>query len=143
MSLGGHSDWDYVLAWIGLPQLSLHGISAVLAFACIAVVIFWYSDSTLSVLKDTQPALYRRFRMAYFLIGAFMGVAIALSIYLHYAHGQQGSYILAAEWAGIWAFAAYWFVKNRELTEVAKVLKSREAEMRPRHLDMKELADKL
>lgn len=141
MSVNGVNHYDFVLAPIGLTQLSLHGISAVLAFACIAVVIFWYSDSTLSVLKDAKPVLYRRFKTAYFLIGAFMGVAIALSIYLHYAHGQQGSYILAAEWAGIWAFAAYWFVKNWELTEVAKVLKSRDNQLRP--MDIKEIADKL
>jgi hypothetical protein len=143
MSVEGRNDYDFVLAWIGLKQLSLHGISAVLAFACIAVVIFRYSDSTLSELKDTEPKLYKRFKTAYFAIGAFMGVSIALAIYLHYAHGKQGSYILAAECAGIWAFAAYWFVKNWELTEVAKVLKSRAEEAGAVRMDMKEIADKL
>ena len=141
MSLNGKNDYDRVLAWIGLPQLSLHGICAVLAFGCIAVVILWYADSTLSELKETEPKLYKRFKTAYFIIGAFMVLAIGTSIFLHYAHGGQGAYILAAEWVGIWAFAFYWFVKNWELTEVAKVLKKRNATMRPK--TEADLADKL
>jgi hypothetical protein len=56
-------------------------------------------------------------------------------------HHGQGAYILAAEWSGIWAFAGYWFVKNWELTEVAKVLKARNAPLR--HRTVADLADKL
>jgi hypothetical protein len=48
---------------------------------------------------------------------------------------------LLAEWSGIWAFAAYWFVKNWELTEVGKVLKARGAPMRQK--TEADLADKL
>jgi hypothetical protein len=140
-SRDGKGDYDWVLAWIGLPQLSLHGIFAVLAFVCIAIVIIWYSDSSLSELKTAKPAVYKRFKTAYFLIGAYMILSIGLSIFLHYAYGKKGSYILLAEWSGIWAFAAYWFVKNWELTEVAKVLKARKQPMP--HRTVAELADKL
>ncbi|MBA7472491.1 hypothetical protein ES707_07818 [subsurface metagenome] len=141
MSNDGKNDWDFALAWIGLPQLSLHGISAVLAFACIAVVIFWYADSSLSELKDTRPKLYVTLKWAYRGIAAFMAASIAVAIFLHYRHGGQGSYILAAEWCGIWAFAIYWFVKNYELKQVAKALKSKGRQMPRKNLD--ELADKL
>ena len=94
-----------------------------LAFACIAVVIFWYSDSTLSQLKTSDPAAHKRFQTAYFLIGAYMALAIGTSVLLHYLNKKEGSFILFAEWSGIWAFAAYWFVKNRELRLVAEKLK--------------------
>jgi hypothetical protein len=141
MSVDGRNAYDFVLAWIGLPQLSLHGICAVLAFACIAVVIVWYADSTLSELKTTKPAVYQRFKKAYFFIAAYMVLSIGISIFLHYSHHGMGAYILAAEWSGIWAFAAYWFVKNWELTEVGKVLKARNAPMQQR--TQADLADKL
>jgi hypothetical protein len=145
MSVDGRNEYDFVLAWIGLPQLSLHGICAVLAFACIAVVIVWYADSTLSELKTTKPAAYRRFKKIYATIAVYMALSIAISIFLHYWHPweQRGEdpYILLAEWSGIWAFAAYWFVKNWELTEVGKVLKARRAPMRQK--TEADLADKL
>jgi len=141
MSVDGNNEYDFVLAWIGLPQLSLHGICAVLAFACIAVVIVWYADSTLSELKTTKPAAYKRFKAIYFFIAAYMVLSIATSILLNYLHHGQGAYILAAEASGIWAFAAYWFVKNRELTEVGKALKARHAPMRQR--TVADFADKL
>ena len=110
---------------IGLPWLSPHGVSAVLAFVCIAVVVVWYADSTLSELKHTEPAAYSCFKNAYRAIGVFMVVSIGFAVIMHYASQKQGSWILIAEAFGIWAFGAYWFVKNRELEEVKKVLKSK------------------
>ena len=141
MSVAGKNEYDFVLAWIGLSQLSLHGICAVLAFGCIAVVIVWYADSTLSELKMTKPATYKRYKAAYFAIAAWMVVSIGISILLNYLHHGQGAYILVAEASGIWAFAAYWFVKNRELTEVGEALKARHAPMRQR--TVADFADKL
>jgi hypothetical protein len=47
-------DWDWVFAWSGWKHLSLHGISAFLAFGCIAVVIVWYADSSLSELNPRR-----------------------------------------------------------------------------------------
>ncbi|MCA6119454.1 hypothetical protein J6524_31955 [Bradyrhizobium sp. WSM 1738] len=121
-SKDGRTDWK-LFEYLGMPWLSVHGVSAVLAFACIAVVILWYSDSTLSQLKESNPKDHKRFKTAYFLIGLYMVLAIGTSVLLHYLNAKQGSYILFAEWSGIWAFAAYWFVKNRELRIVAEKLK--------------------
>jgi len=122
MSLEGKSDWN-LFDKVGMPWLSLHGVCAVLAFACIAIVIFWYSDSTLSQLKTSNPTAHKSLKVAYFAIGAYMALAIGASVLLHYLNEKQGSYILFAEWSGIWAFAAYWFVKNWELRLVAEKLK--------------------
>ena len=121
MTIDGRNEYDFLLAWTGLTQhISMHGICAVLAFACIGVVIVWYADSTLSELHD-QPAKYKMFKTIYFIIAVFMVVAIGISIYLNIRY-PQGDYILSAEWAGIWSFAAYWFVKNWELSEVTKAM---------------------
>lgn len=138
MSIDGHNDYDFLLAWTGLTQyISLHGICAVLAFGAIAIVIVCYADSTLSELDATQRAL---FKAIYFVIAAFMVVAIGISIYLNIRY-PQGDYILSAEWAGIWSFAAYWFVKNWELSLVGKVLKQRNAPLK--QITEADIADKL
>lgn len=141
MSVDGRNQYDFALAWIGLSQLSLHGICAMLAFVCIAVVIVRYADSTLSELKETKPATYKRYKAAYIGIAAYMVLSIIASIVLNYLHHGQGFYILAAEASGIWAFAAYWFVKNSELTEVGEALKARHAAMP--HRNVADFAGKL
>jgi hypothetical protein len=134
------NEYDFLLAWTGLTQfISLHGICAMLAFGAIAVVIVRYADSTLSELEN-QPAKYHLFKTLYFIIALSMVIAIGISIYLNIRY-PQGDYILTAEWAGIWSFAAYWFVKNKELTEVGKVLKARKTPLRAR--TEADLADKL
>jgi hypothetical protein len=130
MAINGQDQWGFILSWIPLPfvsQLSLHGICAVVAFLCIAVVIFWYSDATLSELEKSDPPVYARYTWTYRGIAAFMVLAIGLAVGLNYAHHGQGHYILAAEWAGIWAFAAYWFVKNSEMKRVGRALTARKA----------------
>jgi hypothetical protein len=124
MALGGHSDFNPFVS-LGLPQLSLHGVSAVLAFLCIAVVIVWYADSTLSELKDADPTAYSWFKTIYGLIAVCMVVLIGFAVTMHYLNQKQGSWILFAEAFGIWSFAAYWFVKNRELEEVKRILKGK------------------
>jgi hypothetical protein len=130
MAFGGKSDFN-PFEWIGLSQLSLHGVSAVLAFLCIAVVIVWYADGTLSELKDADPTAYHRFKTIYRLIAFCMVVLIGIAVSLHYLNHKQGSWILFAEAFGIWSFGAYWFVKNREIEEVRKVLKGKDLTKAP------------
>ncbi|MCK1297181.1 MULTISPECIES: hypothetical protein [unclassified Bradyrhizobium] len=114
----------FTLASFGLPNVTLHDISAVLAFICIGIIIFWYSDSTLSKLKK-DGAARKWFRRAYFLIGAYMLLAMAGSVIMHFLHTdrENDSYILYVEWSGLWAFAIYWFVKNWELRYVAESIR--------------------
>jgi hypothetical protein len=124
MLVDGKSDFN-PFEWIGLSQLSPHGVSAVLAFVCIAIVIFWFSDETLLELKDADPAAYTWYKNIYRLIAGYMAFSITASVIMHYLNQKQGSWILIAEASGIWAFAAYWFVKNRELEEVKRILKGK------------------
>lgn len=142
MSMNEKNDYDFLLAWTGLTKhISMHGICAALAFICIAVVIVCYADSTLTELQKDHPAAYRWFKIIYACIAAFMVVSIGISIYLNIRY-PQGDYILSAEWCGIWSFAAYWFVKNRELSEVGKVLKKRNAPLLRARTEA-DLADRL
>jgi hypothetical protein len=122
MVLDGRSDFN-PFVWIGLPQLSPHGVSAVLAFLCIAVIIVWYSDSTLLELEHADPAAYRWFKNVYRAIAIFMVASIGFAVIMNIFY--RGSWILFAEAFGIWAFGAYWFVKNWELNEVRKIMKGR------------------
>ena len=127
MALGGKSDFNPFES-IGLPHLSLHGVCAVLAFVCIAIVIFWYSDETLLELKSADHVAYTKYKNVYRIIAGYMELSITFSVVMHYLNLEQFSripWILIAEASGIWAFAAYWFVKNRELAEVKRVLKGK------------------
>jgi hypothetical protein len=140
MTINNRNEYDFLLSWTGLTQhISMHGICAMVAFICIAIVIVFFADSTLSELEN-QPAKYRTFKTVYFVIALFMVVAIGISIYLNIRY-PEGDYILSAEWVGIWSFAAYWFVKNWELTEVTKSMKARNATLRSKTLT--ELTEKL
>jgi hypothetical protein len=141
MSMDGQDAWGWVLAWIGLTQFSLHYICAVLAFGCIGVVIVWYADSTLSELKDSNPSAYRQYKIIYSVIAVFMVVSILISIFLNYRSDGKGSFVLLAETCGIWSFAAYWFVKNSEMTMVGRALKARKATL-PQRTAI-DLADRL
>ena len=51
-----------------------------------------------------------------------MVAAVGVSVFLHYAVEKEDSFILLAEAFGIWAFAAYWFVKNKEMHLVSSFL---------------------
>jgi hypothetical protein len=55
MAVSGKTS-PFTLAYFGYPNVTLHGISAVLAFVCIGIIIFWFSGSTLSKLKKDGAA---------------------------------------------------------------------------------------
>ena len=132
------NQYDFLLSWSGLTKsISLHGICAGLAFGAIAIVIVRYANSTLSALPPIQQ---KTFKAIYSIIAAFMVISIGLSIYLNIRF-PNGDYILSAEWAGIWSFAAYWFVKNRELSLVGRALKAQKTPPRPD--SEADLADKI
>ena len=148
MSFDSQDPYGFVTAWFGLTKLSLHYICAVLAFVCIAVVIVWYADSTLSELEKSNPQLFARYTWAYRGIALYMAVSIAISFILKnwppVTTGEASGIwafafdwfkkegVLLAEVSGIWAFAAYWFVKNSEMTTVSRTLRDRGKPLPPR-----------
>ena len=104
------------MAW-NCPQcgaINLHGICAVILFLCIAyVAVFRATDTLVLVASDTLKARYRR---TYRILGIVM-VLSPLSAFVATAvlTGGTARYVFFIEALGIYAFAAYWFLKSREL----------------------------
>lgn len=95
-------------------QLTLHATFALIFFACIAVVAIVLSRGRIKYI--IYPPIKRRFKYAYLAAGAAMILMPAAVIALHRLGGgaKESHLIYWVETVGIWAFAAYWFVKTQE-----------------------------
>lgn len=91
-----------------------HGISAVLAFLCIALVCWFCASDTLSEMKDKAKA--RRYRKWYKIIGVAMLVSPLAAVILTFTLSEN-SLIFFVELAAMWVFATYWLVKSVEIRE--------------------------
>jgi hypothetical protein len=104
-------------AQMGYIPLSnrLHGFFAVLLFACMAYTAIWCKDETLRWLPNPdRRAYYRRlYNIIALVMVLFPLIALALAVFSN----SLQRYVFWAEWVGIWAFAAYWWTKSRELAE--------------------------
>jgi hypothetical membrane protein len=90
---------------------SIHIVSAVLFFVCLAIVALFYSKSRIC---DIQSQAKKRFFLrAYNAAGAAMVGMPALVLAMHLIGGFE-SWIFWVETFGIWAFAGYWAVKTYE-----------------------------
>lgn len=93
----------------------VHFGSAVVLFACIGYTAIFCYKETLPLVAD--PSRRAWFRRTYVTIGWFMWVFPITGIVLAHLIDEVSQQVYWIEAAGIWAFAAYWFTKNRELTE--------------------------
>lgn len=98
----------------GNDRLTLHASFAMLFFGCIAIVAILLSKGRIKYI--IYPPIKRRFQVAYTAAGAAMVLMPAAVIALHMVGGRADldHRIYWAEAFGIWAFAAYWFVKTQE-----------------------------
>jgi len=96
------------------PLLTFHGFCAVAMFACLTVVVWFCAGDTLSELSEQEAARYRKL---YGVIGLVMLAAPLTAFVINSVVGRGKSYVFWVELAGIWAFAAYWFVKSGELAK--------------------------
>ena len=85
----------------------LHRGSAIVFFVLIGIVAIFLSKGRIKRLKDERKK--RWFATAYNVAGAAM---VALPGIVAVLHGRH--WVLLAEWAGIWSFSAYWFLKTVE-----------------------------
>lgn len=96
---------------------TLHGISAVLFFLCIAYVSLFRSRDTLLLLPQAKR---RRYAWGYLGTGLAMIAsplaAVALSFALKSASGYNTT-IFWLETFAVWSFAAYWIIKTGEMRE--------------------------
>jgi di/tricarboxylate transporter len=93
----------------------LHFTFAVLLFFCMAYAAIVCHDETLRWVKD--PNRRARYKVAYHVIGWFMGLFPLVGLILAVSFGAVQRHVFWIEAAGIWAFSAYWFTKSRELEE--------------------------
>ncbi len=99
----------------------VHEKSAIVFFACLAIVAVLFSRTRLGYI--IYPAHRRFFARAYAIAGvAMIGVPIAIAL-LNRANGgdARSDWIFWIESSGIWAFAFYWFVKTREFRLLLRV----------------------
>jgi hypothetical protein len=94
----------------------LHEACALLLFACMAYVsLFTHGDTVKYILDEKRAALYRRtYRFLAFAMFVCPAIAAVLIGQLAWDTEHKG-FVFAVELGGIWAFAAYWLVKSREI----------------------------
>jgi hypothetical protein len=91
----------------------VHFTAALILFACMAYTAIWCHDDTLKMMPDAR--LRKRYRHLYNIVGWFMALfpVIGLIAAMSLQAVQRQTFWIEA--AGIWAFAAYWFIKSQEL----------------------------
>ena len=92
----------------------LHAASAVLFFLCIAYVSVFRARDTLRLLSPEKRPLYARW---YLWTGVAMVLSPLAAVALSYILDQesQSTLVFWVETFGVWAFAAFWFIKSREM----------------------------
>ncbi|MFP2926300.1 hypothetical protein ACLESO_13990 [Pyxidicoccus sp. 3LG] len=97
-------------------ESQLHGPCALLLFACMFYVSwFTHGDTVKYILDEKRAALYRRtYKILAFAMFACPAIAAVLIGLLAWDTEHKG-FLFAVELGGIWAFAAYWLVKSREI----------------------------
>lgn len=101
--------------------VSVHALSAIALFICLAVVAIGFSKTRIRYI--IYPPKRRRFATAYNLAGLAMIAMPAAVAALHFSGGGgcERHTIFWIEVFGIWAFAAYWFVKTAEYKILLRV----------------------
>lgn len=95
------------------PSITPHYLFAVTLFACIAAVSVYCAKQTLYLVTDAHAR--RRFALKYNLLGAAMLLSPIAAIMVSFFFGAYRQHVFFIEAAGVLAFAAYWWVKSREL----------------------------
>jgi amino acid transporter len=93
---------------------TLHGISAILFFLCIAYVCLWRYRDTLDFVQNEDRK--RWYRWIYRTLATLMVVLPLFAAALLSILGQS-TVVFWVEAFAVWVFAAYWIVKSREVTE--------------------------
>lgn len=120
LNLAGIFAWGIALfpmEWGCTPncsKISVHGISAVLFFLCIAFVCIVCSTDTVRLIPNEQSK--RKYKTAYYVLGGLMISSPLLAFIITLITRQTGSILFYVEAVGAFAFAFYWLVKSRELS---------------------------
>jgi len=93
-------------------SFSLHGMCAILFFACIAYVCIWRAADTLPLIDNA--ATRERYRLTYQILGWAMVICPIFAWVLISWMPFHKSAIFLVELAGIYVFATYWVIKSHE-----------------------------
>jgi hypothetical protein len=114
LNLAGFSALGVALVPEGTSKI--HGVCAVFLFLCIAYVSIFRSNDTLKYVLDANRKA--RYTHTYRILGVLM-IALPLTAFILISALQvdqtNKNVTFAVEFAGIWAFAAFWLVKGREI----------------------------
>jgi hypothetical protein len=91
----------------GYGSALIHRGAAIVFFVLIGIVAIFLSKKRIGDIKS--EAKKRWFKAAYTIVGIVM---VALPVVVALLQGSH--WVLLTEWAGIWSFSAYWFLKTFE-----------------------------
>ena len=94
---------------------SIHGASALGAFACLALVAWFTAGDTLGLVTDERRR--KRYARLYKFLAVLLVASPVIAYVLSVVLGRRGALALFAEALALWTFAAYWLLKIRELRE--------------------------
>jgi hypothetical protein len=103
----------------GRGSLLLHTGSAIVFFILLGAVAVLLSKGRIKDIVD--PRRRRWFKSAYNTAGLAMVAMPIAVVALHFVTGGQRHWVFWTECAGIWSFAAYWFVKTSEYRLLLRV----------------------
>ena len=91
----------------------VHFGAAIVLFLCMAYTAIFRHDDTLKMIPEA--GLRKRYKILYNIVGWFMALfpVLGLIAAMSLQSAQRETFWIEA--AGIWAFAAYWFIKSHEL----------------------------
>jgi hypothetical protein len=93
----------------------LHFSFAILLFVCMAYTAIFCHEDTLRFVTDVNRR--KHYKVVYHVIGLFMGLFPLVGLIMAVIFNAMQRHVFWIEAAGIWAFAAYWFIKSKELEE--------------------------
>ena len=96
-------------------RFSIHGLSAIVAFSCIAYVSAFCANETVKLIRDGKRR--ERLRITYRILAVLMFASPVMAFVLSSLLGTRGSVVFLVEAVGIVVFAVYWFVKGTELRQ--------------------------
>lgn len=104
----------FPMAWTcqGCGGWTPHGSFAVGLFACLVYVVWFRSSDTLPFLPPEHSP--KKFAARYAVLGLAMALAPVAALTINWAMGAKW-FVVLVETFGIWAFAAYWYYKTKEL----------------------------
>jgi len=95
----------------------LHGTSAVLFFFSMAAVCVFCAKDTLALVVDQK--VKDRYRHTYHTIGVLLVLSPVAAVAVSFVFDQLVAFKFYIEAFGVFAFAAYWLVKSKELKATA------------------------